>query len=60
MIRIEKEGYQTIQEPLDLTIGGQLVKEWTMVQGETVSDTLAAVLKTEIDLSTLPKNTPAG
>lgn len=37
VIRIEKEGYQTIQEPVDLTIGGQLVKEWTMVEGEAVA-----------------------
>ena len=37
MIRIEKEGYQTIQEPVKLNVGGQLVKTWTMHEGETVA-----------------------
>ena len=37
MIRIEKEGYQTIQEPIKLEIGGQLVRTWTMRAGETVA-----------------------
>jgi tetratricopeptide (TPR) repeat protein len=37
MIRIEMEGYQTIQEPLKLTIGGQVSKTWTMHAGETVA-----------------------
>ena len=36
-IRIEKEGYQTIQEPVRLNVGGQLVKTWTLLQGETVA-----------------------
>ncbi|MFQ5350999.1 MAG: carboxypeptidase regulatory-like domain-containing protein, partial [Thermoanaerobaculia bacterium] len=35
-IRIEKEGYQTIHEPVKLTVGGQLIKEWVMHQGQTV------------------------
>ena len=35
-IRIEKEGYQTIQEPVKLNVGSQLVKEWVMMAGETV------------------------
>lgn len=37
MIRIEKEGYQTIQEPIKLNVGGQLVKSWTMREGESVA-----------------------
>lgn len=37
MIRIEKEGYQTIQEPVKLKVGGQLVKTWIMFEGETVA-----------------------
>ena len=37
MIRIETEGYQTIQEPLKLTIGGQTAKTWTLLEGETVA-----------------------
>ena len=36
-IRIEKEGYQTIQEPVKLNVGGQLIKEWVMRLGETVA-----------------------
>ena len=35
-IRIEKEGYQTIQEGVKLNVGSQLVKEWTMIAGDTV------------------------
>jgi tetratricopeptide (TPR) repeat protein len=34
MIRIEKEGYQTIQEPIKLTVGGQTEKEWVMQEGQ--------------------------
>ena len=34
MIRIEKDGYQTIQEPIKFTIGGQITKTWTMLEGE--------------------------
>ncbi len=37
MIRIEADGYQTIQEPVKLTIGGQVAKTWTMLEGETVT-----------------------
>ncbi len=37
MIRIEKDGYQTIQEPLRLNVGGQLIKNWTMRKGETIA-----------------------
>ena len=36
-IRIEKEGYQTIQEPVKLNVGGQLEKTWTLIEGETVA-----------------------
>jgi tetratricopeptide (TPR) repeat protein len=35
VIRIEKDGYQTIEEPVKLTIGGQLRKTWTLHAGET-------------------------
>jgi Tol biopolymer transport system component len=38
----------------------EMLRGQTLFPGETVSDTLAAVLKTEIDLSTLPKDTPSG
>ncbi len=37
MIRIEKEGYQTIQEPIQLQVGGQTSREWTLLEGETVA-----------------------
>ncbi len=37
MIRIEKDGYQTIQEPLKLNVGGQLSKTWTMREGESIA-----------------------
>ena len=37
MIRIEMDGYQTIQEPIKLNIGGQLVKEWRLRKGQTVA-----------------------
>jgi len=30
-LRIEKEGYQTTTEPLDLTIGGTMRAEWTLL-----------------------------
>jgi tetratricopeptide (TPR) repeat protein len=37
VIRIEKEGYQTIQEPLKLDVGGQVDRTWTLREGETVA-----------------------
>ena len=37
MVRIEKDGYQTIQEPLKLKVGGQLTKTWTMREGESIA-----------------------
>jgi tetratricopeptide (TPR) repeat protein len=33
LLRIEKEGYQTRSEPLDLTIGGTIRAEWTLLPG---------------------------
>ena len=36
-IRIGAEGYQTIQEPVKLEIGGQLTRTWTLRTGETVA-----------------------
>jgi serine/threonine protein kinase len=38
----------------------EMLRGQSLFPGETVSDTLASVLKTDIDLSTLPKNTPLG
>ena len=37
MIRIVQDGYQTIQEPVKLNIGGQVEKTWTMHAGESVT-----------------------
>ena len=37
MIRIEADGYQTIQEPIKFNIGGQIEKTWTLLEGETVA-----------------------
>ncbi len=37
VIRIEKEGYQTLQEPVKLDVGGQVEKTWTLRPGETVA-----------------------
>ena len=33
MIRLEKEGYVTLEQPIDPTIGGTLRKEWILIEG---------------------------
>lgn len=35
IVRLEKEGYQTIEEAIDPIVGGTLRREWRMVEGTT-------------------------
>ncbi len=44
-IRLEKEGYQAIQEPIDPIIGGTLKPSYTMVSGETIAPEQLAALQ---------------
>ncbi len=44
-IRVEKEGYQTVQEPIDPQVGATLKPVYTLVAGETVAPEQLAELK---------------
>jgi Tfp pilus assembly protein PilF len=45
VIRLEKEGFQTIEEPIDPAIGGTLKPEFTMMPGETIAPERLAELE---------------
>ena len=44
-IRLEKEGFQVIEEEIDPKIGGTLKKSWTMVPGQTIEPEQLAELE---------------
>lgn len=45
IIRLEKEGFQTIEQPIDPVIGGTLKPEFTMMPGQTVAPEQLAQLQ---------------
>ncbi len=50
-IRLQKEGYQPVQEQLELEIGGTVRKTWTLLAGDAAEEPVAEAPAAAIDAS---------